>query len=281
MSDVSPASRPGPAATVGRHLLLGIFAVAALVPLLFVLLTALKSGRDYQLDPTGFPSHPTLDNLVRAVRDLPLVRWLVNTVAVAAVSVTGAIVVAALGAYGLVFGRFPGRRLLLQVNIGAIMVPPIVLLLPVFVLMVNAGLINTLPAVMIFYLCLMVPFSVFFLTNFFSAIPYDVIEAATIDGAGPLRTLRQVVLPMSGAAMATLAVVNVVWVWNELLIALVFLQSESNRTLIVGVTLIQGRYVTNQPLVLAVTLVSLLPIVVFYLFGQRYFVQGLTAGMGK
>jgi hypothetical protein len=130
-------------------------------------------------------------------------------------------------------------------------IPPVALLIPMFIFMVDIGLINSLPSVIIFYSGLMLPFSVFFFVNFFRQFPIELIEAATVDGARPWTILRRVVLPISAAATFTLVIVNAIWVWNELLIALVFLQDESRRTLMAGLTLFQGRYATNQPLVLA------------------------------
>ena len=179
------------------------------------------------------------------------------------------------------FGRFRGRSVFLSSAIGFIMVPPVVLLLPMFVVMVNLRLVNTLGSVVLFYSCLLVPFAIFFLVNFFRSVPRELVEASVVDGAGPLRTLWSVVLPLSRPALATIAVVNAVWAWNELLVALVFLQDESQRTLMAGLTLLQGRYVTNQPLVLAVAVLSILPVAIFYLLTQRSFVRGLTTGMGK
>ena len=96
-----------------------------------------------------------------------------------------------------------------------------------------------------------------------------------------LENLRRVVLPISKAATFTLVIVNAIWVWNELLIALVFLQDENRRTLMAGLTLFQGRYATNEPLILAGVLISILPVILVYLAGQRFFVRGMTAGIGK
>jgi ABC-type glycerol-3-phosphate transport system permease component len=160
-------------------------------------------------------------------------------------------------------------------------VPPVTLLVPMFVFMVNAGMVNHLQSVIIFYTGLLVPFAIFFMSGFFRTIPHELIEAAASEGAGPFTVFRRIVLPLSGAASFTLIVVQAIWVWNELLIALVFLQNESSRTLMAGLTQFQGRYVTNEPLVLAGALLSILPVVVLYLSGQRFFVRGLTAGIGK
>jgi len=160
-------------------------------------------------------------------------------------------------------------------------VPPVTLLVPMFIFMVDTGFVNHLQSVVIFYTGLLVPFAVFFLANFFRTVPVELIEAASSEGAGPFTVFRRIVMPLSGAATFTLVVVQAIWVWNELLIALVFLQSESARTLMAGLTQFQGRFATNEPLVLAGALISIAPVVLLYLSGQRFFVRGLTAGIGK
>lgn len=266
---------------IPRQIFLTLVTVAALAPLAFMVVTSVKTPDDYQQHPFGLPTSPTFANYVTAIVDLPTLRWAMNSIIVTVLAVAASSVMGALAAYAITFGRFPGRGLLMNGSIGLIMVPPVVLLLPMFVTMVNLHLVNTLGSVILFYACLLVPFSVFFLTNFFRSVPKELIEASTVDGAGPLRTLWSVVLPISRPALVTIAVVNAVWAWNELLIALVFLQDENQRTLMAGLTLFQGRYVTNQPLLLAVATLSILPVAVFYLLTQRTFVRGLTSGMGK
>ncbi len=256
-------------------------AILTLYPVWFVIQTALKTNEAYTLSPTSLPGHPTLANLKSVLLDMPIPRWAMNSAIVTVFSVAIATMIAILAAYAIVFGTLRGREVLLRMNIALMVVPPVALLIPMFVLMVNIGLINTLPSVIVFYSGLMVPFSVFFFVNFFRQFPPELIEAATIDGAGPLVVLRRVVLPISAAATFTLVIVNGIWVWNELLIALVFLQDENRRTLMAGLTEFQGRYATNQPLVLASAFVSILPVVLVYLAGQRFFVRGLTAGIGK
>ena len=258
-----------------------LMALVSLYPLWFLLQTALKTNAAYTLSPTGLPTHPTLGNIGDVLFDLPVPRWALNSAIVTVVSVLVTTAIAMLAAYAIVFSTMRGRELLLRTNLALMVIPPVALLLPMFVLMVDVGLINTLPSVIVFYAGLMLPFSVFFFVNFFRQFPRELIEAATVDGASPLATLRRVVLPISAAATFTLVIVNAIWVWNELLIALVFLQDENRRTLMAGLTLFQGRYATNEPLVLAGALVSILPVILVYLAGQRFFVRGMTAGIGR
>jgi ABC-type glycerol-3-phosphate transport system permease component len=264
-----------------RQAVLLLMALVSLYPLWFVVQTALKTNEDYTLSPTGFPAHPTLRNLDDVLFDLPVPRWALNSAIVTVVAVVITTAIAMLAAYAIVFSRMRGRELLLRTNLALMVIPPVALLLPMFVLMVDVGLINTLPSVIVFYSGLMLPFSVFFFVNFFRQFPGELIEAATVDGASPLQSLRRIVLPISAAATFTLVIVNAIWVWNELLIALVFLQDENQRTLMAGLTLFQGRYATNQPLVLAGALISILPVILVYLAGQRFFVRGMTAGIGR
>ena len=266
---------------LARHAFLVIICLAALYPLWFIVSTALKSNAAYQLDPTGFPTHPTFGALRSIVVDQPLPRWMLNSFLVTISSVAVSTLIALLAAYAIVFGSFRGHKIFLSTSVALMVVPPVTLLVPMFVFMVDRGWVNHLQSVIIFYSGLLVPFAIFFLTNFFRTVPHELIEAASVEGAGPFTVLRRVVMPLSGAAGFTLVVVQAIWVWNELLIALVFLQDESARTLMSGLAQFQGRYSTNQPLVLAGALVSIAPVVLLYLSGQRFFVRGLTAGIGK
>jgi len=204
-----------------------------------------------------------------------------NSLLVTVSSVAVSTLVALLAAYAAVFGRFRGHKIFLSTSVALMVVPPVTLLVPMFVFMVDTGWVNHLQSVIVFYTGLLVPFGVFFLSSFFRTVPEELIEAAAVEGAGPFTVLRRIVLPLSGAAAFTLVVVQSIWVWNELLIALVFLQNDEARTLMSGLAQFQGRYATNQPLVLAGALISILPIVLLYLSGQRFFVRGLTAGIGK
>ena len=266
---------------VARHAFLLIVCLAALYPLWFIVSTALKTNTAYQLDPTGFPTHPSFGSLRSIVADQPLPRWMWNSFLVTISSVAVSTLIALLAAYAVSVGRFPGHRIFLSTSIALMVVPPVTLLVPMFVFMVDTGWVNHLQSVIVFYTGLLVPFAIFFLANFFRTVPGELIEAASVEGAGPFTVLRRVVMPLSGAACFTLVIVQAIWVWNELLIALVFLQTDNSRTLNAGLAQFQGRYSTNQPLVLAGALVSIAPVVLLYLSGQRFFVRGLTAGIGK
>jgi raffinose/stachyose/melibiose transport system permease protein len=269
------------ARSVLRQFLLIALSIISLYPLWFTLETALKSSTGYALDPTGVPHHPTLSNFSAVFSQWPFFTWTRNSLIATATSVCVATVFSIMASFAIVFGGGRGRELLYRTNIGLMAIPPVALLVPMYTLMVQFHLINQLPSVIIFYCGLLIPFSIFFFVNFFREIPFELVEAARIDGAPPGRILRSVILPLSGASTFTLVIVNAIFVWNELLIALVFLQNDDARTLMAGLALYQGRYVTNEPLLMAAAFLSVIPLAVMYIFGQRFFVRGLTAGMGK
>ena len=264
-----------------RQLLMLLMAITSLYPIYFIIITSLKTQAAYTLNLTGFPHHPTLQNIGQALTATPFPRWFGNTVLLTVSSVTLTIIITAFASYALAWGRFAGRTLLLRLNIALMVVPPVILIIPIFVFVVRIGLINTYLSVIVFYTGLLVPFSVYLLTTFFREVPHEMFESAEMDGLRPFGILWRIVIPLVVPALVTLVVVNVLWVWNELLIALVFLQNNEMRTIMSGLAMFQGRYNTNQPLIMAGSLLAMLPTVLLYLFGQRYFVKGLTAGIGR
>lgn len=264
-----------------QQVLLILLSFVSLYPLWFAIQTALKTPQAYALNPSGLPLAPTVENFLSLFDVMPFGRWTLNSIVVSFISVVTATLIAMLAAYAIVFGRFFGQRVFFNLDIALMALPPVALVVPLFTLMVQVGLINTLPSVMLVYTVLIIPFSVFFLVNFFRELPLELIEAATIDGASHVRILFRVVMPLSVATTATLVIVNAIWVWNELLFALVFLQNNTQRTLMAGLALFQGRYSTNEPLVMAGALLSILPLAILYLASQSFFVRGMTAGIGK
>src|SRR5262249_31950955 len=142
-------------------------------------------------------------------------------------------------------------------------------------------LIDTYPGIILIYAGLTLPFSVYFLTNFFRSVPTELIEAAVADGASDLAVLLRVGLPLSPPALAARSGTSAPWVWNELLIALVFLPSDELKTLMVGITVFRSRYNLDVPVTMAGMLLASAPMVALYLLGQRYFIRGLTAGAVK
>lgn len=263
-----------------RHGVLVLASLVALFPVYTMLTAAFKSQADFLHDPFSPPLHPSLGGFREALSD-QYPRWFANSVILTTSSVLVTLVLAALAAWGFSRWRFRAREAMLAGLVSLMVVPPVVLLVPLFVFGAQLGWISTFRLVILIYVGLMLPFSVYLLTSFFRTLPSSLIEAATIDGASSWDVFRRIVLPLSAAPIATLAVVNLLWVWNELLIALVFLQDDAKKSLMVGITGFQSRYNLNVPAIMAGLTLATLPIVILYLFGQRFFVRGLVSGAVK
>jgi ABC-type glycerol-3-phosphate transport system permease component len=274
----TPRYWPGRAA---KHVVLLLFAVTALVPVYFMVTNSFKTADEYISNPYGIPGDFTLSTLREAWRGGDLLRWLLNSFVFTSVSVVLSTAIAALAAYPITLMRWRPGPWLLSVLIALMVLPPIVLIVPLFQLIVDLEQLNTYRGVIAVYTGLMLPFSTFLLASFYRTVPRELLEAARLDGAGNLRILMRVVVPLSVPALVTTATVQALWVWNEVLIAIVFLQRDDLRTLMVGITIYRSRYHLDIPLVMAGMLWATIPMVLLYLAGQRFFIRGLTAGATK
>jgi len=264
-----------------RQAFLLVSAMVVLYPIYFVVSTALKGRDDYLSSPLSFPWPLDWANFSDATQGGTFGRWFVNSTIFALGSTALATVVAALAAFAIARMQFRGRSVLATVSTALMIVPPVVMIIPLFVLFTNLSLVGRYPGVILIYAGLTMPFSTYMLTTFFRAVPRELFESAALDGASHLRTLLSIVVPLSAPALITLVVVNTLWVWNDLLIALVFLPSDEMKTLMVGVTVFRSRYNLDVPVTMAGLLLAALPMFVVYLFGQRFFIRGLTAGAIK
>lgn len=263
-----------------RSVSLGVAALVAILPLLFMVITAVRQPSAYFASPFGVPSSLDFNNFGQAV-GLSVGRWMINSLIVTVVSVTVAMVLAICAGYALVRLPVPGRRFILSTTAALMLIPSIVLVVPLFVFMSSLGLVDNLASVTIIYAGIMFPFSTFLFARFINVVPEEVFDAAKIDGAPDLVILWRIVVPLARPILFTIVAVNALYAWNELLIASVFLQSTGRLTLQAGLALLEGKNNTNVPLVMASALISVAPILILYLFGQRYFVRGLVEGAVK
>ena len=267
--------------SIPNQIVLIVFSIIAVYPVYYMVVTAFKTRQNWLHDQFGLPNPITWQNFADAFSRGNIPMWFGNSVIVTVFSLAASTVVSALAAYAIARFRFAGRAFYFNSMIALMVIPPAVLILPLFVLMVNISLVNTLTSVIIIYSGLLIPFSVYLLVSFFRSLPSELFDAAAIDGCTNLDTFWRITLPLSTPALVTLVVVNALFVWNELLIALVFLQSETAKTLMPGLTTFKGHFTLNEPLIMAGTLIATIPMILLYLFGQRLFVEGLVAGAVK
>lgn len=266
---------------VAKHGVLIFATVLVLLPGYFMIITAFKTQEGYSFNKFDFPLPFFTGNFVTAMRGGRFFLWFGNSIILAVGAVLLSTLVSALAAYAFARMNFAGRNLMLAINTALMVIPPVVMLIPLFLLLTRIDLVSTYPGATLVYAGLLTPFSIYLLTNFFRTIPHEIVESALMDGASTLQILALILLPLSGPALVTLIVVNTLWVWNDLLIALVLLPQDNMRTLMVGITVFGSRYNNDVPVAMAGMLLASLPMILLYLFGQRYFIRGLVAGALK
>jgi multiple sugar transport system permease protein len=268
--------RRGAAARKGlAYLLLGLLAALALLPFFWMVSTSLKNiDQVFLFPPQWLPNPVKWSNYSDLWDALPIDRWIWNSVYITVLAVAGKLVLASTAAYAFARLRFPGRDLIFYLYLTALMIPWEVTLIPGFILIRQLGWVDT-------HRALIIPsmgdvFGTFLLRQYFMGIPRELEEAARIDGAGYLRTFLTIIVPLSLPALAVVAVLGFIGVWNAFIWPLVMLNTPENFTLPVGLQLLNSQHSTDWTLLMAGDVIALIPVVVVYLLAQKYFVEGIT-----
>jgi ABC-type glycerol-3-phosphate transport system permease component len=262
-------------------LLLGFLSVLSLYPFIFVLFTAFKTRKGYTADPVGFPTEPTLEYLERALTSGNMMGYLTNSIIIVSVAVLILLVIGSMAGYALSVLKFRWSSAILLGIICLLAVPAAVVMIPLYRTVNQLGLINTHLGLILTYTALQLPFSIYLMTSFFNGLPREIIEAAKVDGAGQARIFISIAMPLAGPALSTMAVLNFLWLFNELLFGLLIMQDDQHRTLPVGLAALQGQNTTPVPLLASGLLISLLPVLAVFIFAQRSLSRGLMMGAVK
>lgn len=276
LSSVEPPRRDWSVKLTHGVLLIAVF--TALFPTYFMFTTSFKTDEEYRFNKIGLPQEFVLKQYDEAIFQNEFIRWMINSTTFALGSVALSTMVSALAAFAITRMRFRGQNVLLALITSLMVIPPVVLVVPLFLLFTQLELISTYHGTILIYAGLITPFSVYLLVSFFRTLPTEILEATLIDGASPLGVLWRVVIPLSAPALVTLLIVNTLYVWNDLLIALLFLQDDNKRTLMVGISVFQGRYNHQVPLTMAGMVMASLPMLILYILFQRFFIRGLASG---
>jgi multiple sugar transport system permease protein len=261
-------------------LLVGL-SIPFLLPFLWMIATSLKQSQDvFTYPPSFFPNSFEWRNYIAGWTVLPFNTFLKNSLIVTLANVVGNLISCSLVAYGFARLRGRGRDFLFLLLLATLMIPREVTIVPRFLLFQRTGLVNTLwPLILPAWFGY--PFFIFLLRQFFMSIPQDLDEAARIDGASSLRILTSVILPLSKPALATVAVFAFIGNWTNILDPLIYIRSQELYTLALGLNLFRGVNLIQFNLLMAVSLITLLPVLVVFFVSQRLFVQGVTlTGMG-
>ncbi len=280
MTSADPAvhrRRRGPAIArkAAAYAAMTLLAALALGPFLWTLSTSLKNIDEvFVYPPKWLPSILKWSNYTSLWHAFPMDRWMFNSAYIVILTVLGKLLLSSTAAYAFARLRFPGRDYIFYGFLTALMIPWEVTLIPGFVLMRQLGWIDT-------HLALIVPgindvFGIFLLRQFFLSLPRELEEAARIDGAGYFTVFRRVILPLSKPALAVVAVLGFMGVWNSFLWPLIMIDSTDKFTLPVGLQLLNSQHGTDWTILMAGDVIGLIPVVIVYLAAQKHFVQGIT-----
>jgi ABC-type glycerol-3-phosphate transport system permease component len=265
-----------------RYVVLGLAAVLVAFPFYWMVVTSLKSQRAAnRFPPSLLPLDPTIQPYVDALATGPWARWFLNTTIVAGGAAVAVLAIATPAAYVLSRREFPGATILFGLFLSTMMIPPQVIILPLFQMFSRIGLIDSYLGLIICYTILFTGFSVFLLHGFFKTLPTDIEDAAKVAGISELKIFLRVILPLARPGIATAGLFVFVFSWNEFLFALIFLQSDSMFTISLGLSQFQGtrgQVVINQ--IMAVSSLAVIPVLTAFVLMQERFIEGISGTLG-
>ncbi|MBG6240164.1 raffinose/stachyose/melibiose transport system permease protein [Mycetocola sp. CAN_C7] len=260
---------------------LTVLALFSLAPLALAWSTAFKTKAQVVSNPYGLPLPPAFENLAEAWTSGRFSQYFLSSLIISLLSVFAMVIVAPLAGYGLARMKFWGRRLVVVVLLIGLTIPITAIILPLYTIMRDLHLLNTYWSVVITHVAVGGPFFAFIMRAFFMRLPEALADAARIDGCSELRVFWNVMLPLVRPGVLTVALLEFLWSWNNLILPLVFLTSENVRTLPVGMLLLTGRFSTDYGLLSAAVLILSLPVIVLFVLFQRNFIEGLASGAVK
>jgi len=261
------------------HAVMIITVIICIFPLLVIVSTSFKPASDV-FDLKLLPVHFTFSNY-QTVLSGNFVTWLLNSLKIGVMTTVVGLALAAPAAYAVSRWQFIGKQGLLLFFLITQMFPAVLLIVPLYILFAQLGLLDNVFGLVVAYATTALPFSVWMLKNFFDAVPKELDEAARVDGLGPFQTFWRVVLPLTIPGVAVVAFFNFMAAWNEFMMAYTFLQSDANLTLAVGIQRYVNQFGADWQYLAAAAVLITLPVLIIFMWVQRYLVTGLTGGSVK
>jgi raffinose/stachyose/melibiose transport system permease protein len=262
---------------VGSYLILGLFALIYLGPLLMLVNTALKTLPEFMKNAVAPPTSLNFQNFIDAWNKANFSKYLVNSIMYTAVATTLYVFTAVFAAFPISRGYVKFAGFFLMLFVIALFLP--VALIPQFQLILNLGLYNTQIGYILLFL--VNPIGIIILVNFIKTIPRELDEAAALDGCGYFRFVVSIVFPLIKPAIATITVLHAIGIWNEIILPTIYLSNQNYYPITRGLIVFQGVYGSNWPTLAAAVLILATPMIILFLFLQRYIISGLTAGAVK
>jgi ABC-type glycerol-3-phosphate transport system permease component len=266
---------------LGKYVLLMVFALFSLFPLVWMWVAALRNSSEVYATPFSLPARLDFGNIAKAWTVGHFGSYFLNSLIITVPTVIGVVALSSLAGYGVARFRFAIRTPAFYLLLLGLMVPFQSVMIPLYYQLRDLGLLGTYWAFILPATALGLPFGTFLMQSYFSGIPNDLAEAARIDGCNELQVFWGIMLPLARPAVASLVVFQFVSSWNSFLMPLLYLQNESVRPIPLGMMFFQGRYTQDVSLIAAGVTIATVPVILVYLFFQRQFVRGLTAGALK
>lgn len=274
---------PSQRAQVGkiiRTVLINGLAIIMAIPLYYIVINTFKTTLDMAKSPFGLPEHWSLQHYIDVFGTLPIVQSFINSIIVTVFAVFFEVMIGALAAYGMILRNSKFTAAVGAVLMIAFCIPVQATLIPLYKMEASVGLVDSLLGLIILYLANSI-FCYMLTVGYMRKLPMEVLEAARIDGAGPFRIFRVIVLPMITPILATVVVFQTLSTWNDFMLPNIFLTSTDLRTVILQVYNAMGQFTTDWPAFMTITVIALVPVVIFFIFCQRWIVSGLVAGSVK
>jgi multiple sugar transport system permease protein len=257
------------------HLLLMPLALIFVLPLVQMVLTSFMSSAEInQFPPKLIPTSLHLEGYRHLFGETHALRWFANTVIVSGIAVVAHLVLCSMAGYGFARLKFAGRGLAFVLILATVMIPIQLLMIPTYLMFARIGIVDTLAAAFVPWLAS--AFGIFLMRQFFLGLPVELEEAALIDGCGRWRTFRSIVLPLAKPALTTLAIITLLWSWNDLLWPLVAISDDTKFTLQVGLANFQGMRRTEWSQLMAGNVLATMPLILAFLFAQKRFIATMT-----
>ncbi len=266
---------------IPSHIVLILWSLIVLFPLWILIINTLKVKKEIYGNPFGVPSKWTFENYQYVIADSNFFNYFRNSFLVVVVSLALILLLGSLSAYALAHWRTKMSGVIYFAIIIGMMLPIKIATIRLLEMMKTFGLINSLWSLFPVYIAMGIPTAVFILTAFIRGLPGELYEAGYMDGANRFKIYWSIVLPLIRPALATVAIYNLVPIWNDLWFPLIFINQESQKTVLLAVTKLQGQYTTDWPKLLAILSLSALPVIILYLSMSKQFIRGLTAGAVK
>ena len=265
------------------HTILTIWSLIVVLPLLWTIMSSFKTSSEIFASPFTLPTHWNFENYVNAWTTAGIGSFLLNTVVVVFGALGLTMLFGSMCAYVLARFQFPGSRAIYYLMLAGLTFPIFLAIVPLFFVLRNIGLLNTLPGLILTYAAFALPFTVFFLFSFFKALPNSIAEAAALDGAGEWRTFFQVMLPMARPGLATVAILNFVGLWNQFLLPVALNTNPSNYVLTQGMASFasQAGYSVDFGALFAGVVITVVPVLIVYLVFQRQLQGSVSQGVNK